>query len=276
MRYIIIILALILSTIAELATAQQSELLGVGFYDVEKLYDTIPSRFYNDKDYTPGGRLKWDSSRYRQKINHTAQVLDSMHLHVVALYGVENEQVVRDIASECKSDYAYIHRTNDYNKGLDFALLYYADKFVPERVIQWSNALYIEAVAGDTPIAIIVQNRSSSLGVLLKEQNLCNAARKIIILGAPNKLNFQKYNLLDATATAERAGRGNRMDNRGWQMYARIFTNMENIVKCDVYAQGWLMTAQGTPLPTYDRMKYYGGYSQQLPVYIYFDKVFAY
>ena len=44
------------------ATAQQRGMLGVGFYDVDKLYDTLPSRFYNDSDYTPEGRLKWTTN----------------------------------------------------------------------------------------------------------------------------------------------------------------------------------------------------------------------
>lgn len=258
------------------ATAQQRGMLGIGFYDVDKLYDTLPSRFYNDSDYTPEGRLKWDDKRYRSKIEKTAQVIDSMHLHVVALYGVENEQVVRDIVAACDNDYAYIHRTNDYNKGLDFALLYFADKFFPERCIRWSNALLVDGTVGDEPITIIVQNKSSSIGVLLKERNLLDTTRKIVILGAPNKLNLQKYGLTDATATAEKAGRGNRVVNRGWQMYSRIFTNIENIVKCDSYARGWLLNSQGMPLATYDKQKYYDGYSSQLPVYIYFDKIFAY
>ena len=269
-----ILLTLIFSAITLVTAAQQQGLLGVGFYDVEKLYDTIPSRFYNDNDYTPEGRLRWNSERYRNKIRHTAQVIDSMNLHVIALCGVENEQVVRDIVMECKSDYAFIHRTNDYNKGLDFALLYFADKFTPEKVNRWSNALYVEGWAADSPITIVVQNRSSSIGVLLKERNLLNSDTKIIILGPPNKLNFRKYDLIDATAPAERAGRGNRIYDKGWQMYARIFTNISNISKCDVYARSWLLNAQGEPMATYDRNRYYGGYSNQLPVYIYFDKIF--
>lgn len=50
---------------------------------------------------------------------------------LVALWGVENEAVVRDIAAACKGDYSYLHRTLNSLDGMDFALLYYGDLFEP-------------------------------------------------------------------------------------------------------------------------------------------------
>ena len=80
-----------------------------------------PSPFYDDTDFTPQGRLKWDTERYRSKIRRTAAVIDSMALPLVALYGVENERVVRDLAAACRGDYSYLHRTLNTLDGLDFA-----------------------------------------------------------------------------------------------------------------------------------------------------------
>ena len=56
-----------------------------------------------------------------------------MALPLVALWGVENEQVVRDIAAACRGDYSYLHRTLNSLDGMDFALLYYGDLFYPTR-----------------------------------------------------------------------------------------------------------------------------------------------
>ena len=110
--------------------------IGVAFYDVDAMYDTIPSSSYDDRDYTPQGRRAWGEERYRRKVEHTAAVIDSMGMDVVALYGVENEQVVRDIAMACKSDYTYLHREQNGSSGLDFALLRgagcYASRVAPE------------------------------------------------------------------------------------------------------------------------------------------------
>ena len=107
--------------------------IGIAFYDVDRIYDTVPALFYDDADYTPEGRLHWTAERYARKIRNTAAVIDSMALPLVALWGVENEQVVRDIAAACRGDYSYLHRTLNSLDGMDFALLYYGDLFYPNR-----------------------------------------------------------------------------------------------------------------------------------------------
>ena len=107
--------------------------IGIAFYDVDRIYDTVPALFYDDADYTPEGRLHWTAERYARKIRNTAAVIDSMALPLVALWGVENEQVVRDIAAACRGDYSYLHRTLNSLDGMDFALLYYGDLFYPTR-----------------------------------------------------------------------------------------------------------------------------------------------
>ena len=139
MRWWLAILFLVCGT---QAWAQRS--FDVAFCDVENMYDTIPSTFYDDSDYTPRGRLRWDTARYRNKVQGVARLLDSLSMPVVALWGVENEQVVRDVVMATKSDYAYLHSTQDYSDGLDFALLYYGDRFFPEHVTSWRGALCVE------------------------------------------------------------------------------------------------------------------------------------
>ena len=48
--------------------------VGIAFYDVDRLYDTVPALFYDDSDYTPEGRLRWTAARYERKIRNTAAV----------------------------------------------------------------------------------------------------------------------------------------------------------------------------------------------------------
>lgn len=106
--------------------------VGIAFYDVDRLYDTLPALFYNDEDYTPDGRYGWNAERYERKIRNTAAVIDSMGLEIVALWGVENETVVRDLTAACRGDYTYLHRTLNSLDGMDFALLYFGDRFYPD------------------------------------------------------------------------------------------------------------------------------------------------
>jgi hypothetical protein len=255
------------------ASAQSGGVLGVAYYDVDALYDTIPSRFYNDKNYTPEGRYKWDSQRYRQKVEHIAQVIDSLHMPIVALYGVENEEVVRDITATVREDYAYIHRTQDFSLGLDFALLYYGDVFFPEKVTSHHNALCIDGYIGDCPVTIIINNNSSSLGVLLNRNEYKVEDRAIIVLGKQRAESTSRWQLSDVMSEAETAGRGTVVYYDRWQMRHRIATNIRNIEQCNVYIKEWLLDMEGRPKPTFRGSKYYGGYSTSLPIYIYFDKL---
>lgn len=271
MRRVLAIVISLLSVV--IAEAQGLKSFGVAYYDVDKLYDTEPSAFYDDGDYTPSGRLHWNEERYRLKINNITQVIDSMAMPVVVLYGVENEGVVRDIVSSSQEDYAYLYRQSSARDGLDFAVLYFGDRFFPEHVTPWRGALCVEGWAGDVPLTIVANHRSTSIGVLIEERDLLRPNNNIILLGQPNKLNFSEFGLSDATAAAERAGRGNYLTSGRWQMRDRIATNIPSGYSCDVYIKGWMMGENGAPRPTFDKRKYYGGYSNYLPTFIYFKEI---
>ena len=101
MRWLLSILNFSFLTLSCFCAAAQKP-VGVAYYDVDRIYDTVPALFYDDSDYTPEGRLGWTSERYTRKIRNTAAVIDSMGLEIVALWGVENEQVVRDLSAACR------------------------------------------------------------------------------------------------------------------------------------------------------------------------------
>lgn len=267
MRYILLIWA-IWGFTTNLIYAQS---YGITYYNVDKLYDTIPSPFYDDSTYTPKARLAWNTERYNRKISNITSVIDSMSMPLVAIYGVENEQVVKDIINSSKNDYTYIHHNSDSYNGLDFALLYFGDIFFPTQTTPWQGAWCIEGELHNEPLTIIISHGCKSLGVLLNKTS-CNPDNKIIILGELGKLNFNKLNLDDALSRAETAGRGNRILQNEWEMHDRIITNIHSYSAADVYIQSWMLDCKGRPLPTYKGGKYIGGYSSWLPIYIYFRK----
>ena len=268
MRGLLLSLCLLFCVVANSQTINS---FGVAYFNVDKLYDTIPSRFYDDRAYTPAGRMGWNSDRYQRKVVQVAAVVDSMALPVVALYGVENEQVVRDIVEACSEDYSYIHRTSNSYDGLDFALLYFADCFYVDQVTEQRGALCVEGEANEQPLAIIAAHRSTSLGVLMEERKLPGDSN-IIILGDAGKLNFKKYGLRDASEYISRAGRGNRIHQGVWYLQDRVLTNIVTPAMCDVYIKSWLLDRNGVPQPTFEGAKYCAGGSSFLPIYIYFKK----
>lgn len=81
--------------IASLGAIHAQQRTGFAYYDLDRLYDTIPSLFYDDTDYTPEGRLRWSGERYRAKVERAGAVIGRMAMPLAGVYGVENEEVVK-------------------------------------------------------------------------------------------------------------------------------------------------------------------------------------
>lgn len=270
-----------LLTILTLATTplraqQKGDEFGVAYYNVDRLYDTLQSDTYNDRRFTPSGSMRWDSERYARKINNIIEVIDSLSQPVVVLYGVENEQVARDLASSSTRDYAYIHHDQNISNGLEFAVLYQGDIFLPEKVTRWQRALCIEGSANGTPITLIANARCPSIGALMAELGIDPKSDKIILVGQPSKVPVEQFGLHDATLSEQQLHRGNYVASEGWIMRDKVATNIVGGYECGVYIKDWLLDDLGKPLATFEQKQYRGGYSSSLPVYIYFEEFFAY
>ena len=109
--------------IASLGAIHAQQRTGFAYYDLDRLYDTIPSLFYDDTDYTPEGRLRWSGERYRAKVERAGAVIGRMAMPLAGVYGVENEEVVKDLVRASDLPYSYVHRTLNTLDGMDFALL---------------------------------------------------------------------------------------------------------------------------------------------------------
>lgn len=244
---------------------------GFAFYDVDRLYDTLPSPFYDDTDFTPQGRMHWNTERYRGKIRRTAAVIDSMALPLVALYGVENEQVVRDLAAACRGDYSYLHCTLNTLDGLDFALLYYGDRFFPHRTEPGDRTLYVEGTLGRDTVGLLLVRDRRMLPWIIGELREERPQVRLLVAGSVVPRDAARWGLINTTARAEAAGRGTMRSGGRWIMRDRIFADPRlEAAQGDVYARRWLVDpATGEPLRTLDRLRYRAGYGASLPVFVY-------
>lgn len=245
--------------------------IGVAFYDVDRLYDTLPAQFYNDTDFTPAGRLHWNTERYRRKIARTAETIDSMRLPIVLLFGVENEQTVRDLAEACTEDYCYLHRTLNRLDGLDCALLYFGDRFIPRHAETGMGHLYVEGDMDGRRIGLLTVCNDRFLNDVVRSLRKRRPEVRLIVAGRTGRLDPAAAGLRDATAEAERAGRGNVRYRNGWRMRDRILADTA-FAACrgDVYARRFLVDPRsGAPLPTFDGGRYAGGYGSSLPLFLY-------
>ena len=245
---------------------------GIAFYDVDKIYDTLPALFYDDEEYTPEGRRHWDTERYRRKIRNTAAVIDSMALEIVALWGVENEAVVRDLVAACRGDYTYIHRTLNTLDGMDFALLYYGDRFFPHYVEPGRRYLYIEGTLGRDTVGLVLCAENRMAEWVVRDLREERPSARLVVLGRSATMDPARYGLHDATARAERAGRGTIHSRGRWTMRDRILvdTCLETVA-ADVFARRFLIDPRsGSPLATFKGRVYCGGYGYSFPGFVYF------
>ena len=256
--------------LASLAAAAKSP-VGIVFYDVDRIYDTIPALFYDDSDYTPEGRYGWNSERYTRKIRNTAAVIDSMALDIVALWGVENEQVVRDLSAACREAYTYLHRTLNTLDGMDFALLFFADCFAPERVETGRRYLYVEGECEGRTLGLVLCGDARTTEWLVADLREEHPGVPLVVMGRVGRIPAERFGLRDATARAEKAGRGNIRRAGRWEMRDRMLVDtLLDSSDADVFARRYLVDQKsGNPLRTYSRGVYRGGYGYSLPVFVY-------
>lgn len=248
----------------------QAQRVGFAYWNVDRLYDTIPSPFYHDDDFTPEGRYGWTSERYRRKVRSVAAVIDSMAMPVTVLYGVENESVVRDIAAACNGGYSYIHRTLNSLNGLDFAVLYYGDVLVPEYVETDRRSVYVRCrIAGRKTVLLLCRDEDDALRTAFEIRSEEPDAA-LIVMGRQNHGRMKALGLDDTFAGEERAGRGHCVRNGVWRFEERVCADTMLATLAGVYARRELFDARGTaPNPTIAGGRYAGGTGRHLPLYLY-------
>jgi len=96
---------------------------------------------------------------------------------------------------------------------------------------------------------------------------------KLLVAGRTSSLAPGAFGLRDALERPARLGRGNVRRRGGWQMRDRILADTALRTSAgDVYARRYLIDPKtGTPLPTYEKRRYRGGYGYALPVFVYLE-----
>ena len=143
MRFKILFLVILLNNVIY---SQEKEYLlsTVAFYNVENLFDTIddPNNSW-DEARTPNGEDKWTDKKYNIKLNNLSELIPKIgfdvtnsHPAIVGLCEVENKQVLIDLISTGKMkdlNYGIIHYDSQDWRGIDVALLFDTNKFIPRK-----------------------------------------------------------------------------------------------------------------------------------------------
>jgi predicted extracellular nuclease len=123
----------------------------VAFYNIENLFDTIDDPLTMDEDFTPQGKLQWNTSRYTEKLSRISEVIDMLPGELPVFIGlceIENASVLKDLVKEKAlrdspktGYYEIIHADSPDERGIDVAALYDASKLTDVHFDYYSIAL---------------------------------------------------------------------------------------------------------------------------------------
>lgn len=180
---------------------RDTEVYGVAFYNLENLFDTINSNGKYDLEFSPQGSRKWDSEKYRSKINNIASAIAGMTTvstpqgpAIIGVAEVENRRVMEDLvnAEPIKHrNLAFVHHDSPDRRGIDVGLIYDPAMFT---VLGVSNhqlnvpgnpdfltrdQMCVTGILGGDTISVIVNHWPSRLGGQVKSSPMREAAARL-------------------------------------------------------------------------------------------------
>lgn len=115
-------------------TVRSNPVYGVAFYNLENLFDTINNNGKYDLEFSPQGKNRWDSNKYRSKIRNLSYAISQMTTPrtpdgpaVIGVSEVENESVLRDLVAApdlAARNLQVVHHDSPDRRGVDVGLLY--------------------------------------------------------------------------------------------------------------------------------------------------------
>ncbi|GAB2761442.1 endonuclease [Actinomadura fibrosa] len=127
-------------------------MVSIGFYNLENLYDIYDDPLTFDDDRTPLGKDRWTEEIYRKKIKNMAYAISRIGLKetgnapiLLGVCEVENRQVLEDLISDpvlASCGYGIIHEESPDLRGVDVALLYQKNHFIPQNSVAHELELY--------------------------------------------------------------------------------------------------------------------------------------
>jgi predicted extracellular nuclease len=112
--------------------AQSKSSITVAFYNCENFFDTKDDPNKKDEEFLPESPLKWDETRFMNKLTKIAQVLDSTVAGeglpaLVGLVEIENKEVLEELVSKSQfktKAYGVLSTDSPDERSIDVGLLY--------------------------------------------------------------------------------------------------------------------------------------------------------
>lgn len=159
---------------------------GIGFWNVENLYDTIDDPLTSDEEFLPGGSNHWNSEKYAVKLKNLSEVISGMGAEIsseglvaLGVAEIENRSVLEDLVNTEKLkpfNYQVVHYNSPDKRGIDVAFLYqprffkvtssrsYTLKMDSDTGLYTRDQLLVSGIFDERPLHIIVVHWPSRRG----------------------------------------------------------------------------------------------------------------
>ena len=187
--------ALLLALGVFAATAQQRKyaVYGIGFYNLENLFDTCHDAGKNDYQFLPDGTYRWTGLKYSHKLKNLSRVLSEMGTDVLSEVGcaaigvaeVENARCLTDLCNQPPlkaRGFKFCHVEGPDRRGVDCALLYNPSLF---NVKEYDLVPYVYKQPKDSTQA--------TRGFLVVQGTMAGEAVTIIVCHLPSRFSSSYY-----------------------------------------------------------------------------------
>ena len=133
--HLLLFVSLLVSSVCVAKGKKQQNIYGIGFYNLENLFDTCHDEGKNDYEYLAEGTNKWTGEKYRCKLQNMSRVLAEMGTDKLPEIGcaaigvaeVENAKCLADLCNQPAlkaRNIQFVHIEGPDQRGVDCALLY--------------------------------------------------------------------------------------------------------------------------------------------------------
>ena len=187
--FVLLVLMLAVAVSATRAQERKFAVYGVGFYNLENLFDTCHDAGKNDYQFLPDGMYKWGGLKYSHKLKNLARVLSEMGTDklkqigcaVIGVSEVENAKCLEDLCNQPPlkaRNFQFVHVEGPDLRGVDCGLLYNPKlfkvrdvKLVPyiyireeDSLKQTRGFLTVSGTLANEHVTVIVNHLPSRLG----------------------------------------------------------------------------------------------------------------
>lgn len=163
----------------------------VMFYNAENLFDTIDDSLKDDIEFLPGGLMRWNKSRYYNKINSVSKVIIAAGEWnppaIVGLCEIENRKVLNDLVfgtALSAFGYGILHEESPDTRGIDVCMIYRKDLvtvidhrlWIPENInageFHSRGVLYAKCLVCNDTLHMLINHWPSRRGGVLAGEGL--------------------------------------------------------------------------------------------------------